>query len=83
MNTIKYDLKFARDSFQNQFDYELHNKSVEMYDLFSNRLKIKLLFNYLLTYLYYRYGLVNEKIVKLKEKQEEVSKIYNIIINLN
>lgn len=30
INIVKYDLNFAKNSSQNQFDYELYNKSVEM-----------------------------------------------------
>jgi hypothetical protein len=28
--TVKYDLKFSKDSFKHQFELELHNKSIEM-----------------------------------------------------
>ncbi len=30
MNLVKYDLKFAKNSSQNQFEKELYDKSVEM-----------------------------------------------------
>ena len=32
--TVKYDLKFSKDSFKHQFELELHNKSLEMLILY-------------------------------------------------
>lgn len=37
--TVKYDLKFSKDSFKHQFESELHNKSLEIYGKMNEKLK--------------------------------------------
>lgn len=38
MNIVKYDLNFAKNSFKNQFDFELHNKSIEIYGVINEKI---------------------------------------------
>ena len=37
IDVVKYDLNFAKNSYQNRFDNELQNKSIEMYALIELR----------------------------------------------